>query len=257
MVKFWWPAIFGEELYATKSDAELLKQQEFVTTIARKFKQRDWDFKQLLADVLMSDWYRARNLSTVMDNSIEPPLTYTGYRLLTPEEMAIKQTSLLGTPGQYLKAHQGAFGGIDSVNIVSRDRNINVVKMNVAKANAYKDSCSIAYEDFSKTKNNRTLFSKIELADTGEAKIRQQLVHLYERLLGERYNTDSGVINQTYALFNTLKSNAEARGNKNLVGSNYACAGQSQDRNFDAHFTFAAWKGVLAALSTDFRFITE
>ncbi|WP_082354017.1 DUF1588 domain-containing protein [Marinagarivorans algicola] len=256
VVKFWWPAIFGEKLYATKSDEELVKQQEFVVDVAKKFKNSNWNLKDLLANLLMSDWYRANNLAGSGDNT-EAPLTYSGNRLLTPEEMVIKQKSLFDNAGLYDANHSGAFGGIDSVNIESRDRNMNVVKMNVVKANSYRESCSIAFKDFDKPKATRSLFPLVELSDEAEPKIRAQLVYLHERLLNERHGPNAKAINEAYALFTKLKENAEARGNTRLIGNDYLCAGERNKNNFDTKFTFAAWKGVLVALSSDYQFITE
>ncbi len=255
-VKFWWPAVFGEELYATKSDEELVKQQEFVVEVVRKFKNSNWNLKDLLANLLLSDWYRAKNLAGDGDNT-EAPLTYSGNRLLTPEEMVTKQKSLFDNAGLYDANHNGAFGGIDSINIESRDRNMNVVKMNVVKANAYRESCSIAFKDFEKPKAMRTLFPLVELADTGEQKIRAQLVHLHERLLNERHAPNAKAINEAYALFTTLKANAQTRGDKRLIGNDHLCIGEGNKNNFDTKFTFSAWKGVLVALSSDYQFITE
>jgi cytochrome c553 len=394
-IKFWWPAIFGNELYETPSLTELTEQQAFVNSISADFRASNYDFKKLLTELFVSDWFRATNISRLVTSEASP-ITYSGTRLLTPEEIGAKSRSLFNNTGEYLDKHYGAFGGIDSIDVTVRDRNINIVKMNVVKSNAYTESCSITYQDFMKPIGNRQLFNHIELEDVpgtillqntnnasantvitqadfslnsashlikfsrlrGDAqltylkltgpndrvifddhvnqlensntltvasntgrpsgyyrfnnasrfltieipksqiaagdyrleishkatntstnsalrinmmqlessalftdastnKARQQIQVLYERLLGEVHSTNSEEVTSALALFDNLRLNAQERGITATSGGAVQCPGESYVANFDPYFTFAAWKGLVLALSTDYSYITE
>ena len=393
-IKFWWPAIFGRELYETDSQAEYDQQLAFVQLTAQAFKNNDWDFKLLLADLLMSDWYLLNNITSTKDDYDNAPLTYNGQRILTPEELHLKQKQLFGIDGEYLKKHYLSYGGIDSSETTVRDRNMNVVKLNVLKANAFKDFCSVTYQDFIKPKNNRVLFKYVELntlsgmpistqsklttsdvkytrykptlTNDGDVTIRiemaqgdvllrkvkiknpddvvifngkvselenstaftvdsnadrpdgdyrfknankyltitlpkasiingeyfidtyhlpqvdgeevalfvtisstadaidvndknallikQQIQTLYELMTGEVYDVDHEEIFFAYQLFHKLRDNAEQRGSTGLIGDGYLCLGESTKNGFDEYYTFAAWKGLLITLATDYGF---
>jgi mono/diheme cytochrome c family protein len=397
VIKFWWPAIFGKELYDTESVSELAKQQAFVKEVADEFKANNWDFKQLLADLIMSDWYRTENLTGSLNTELEQPLTYNSKRLLTPEEMSQKYQQLFLKPGDYMAKHYQPFGGIDSKESTIRDRSLNVVKANVMKSNVYEDACAIVYGEFEMDSDDRKLFSLVELnqwpgqvlsekskdansgtksteyiapveidsdhqlmfssatgdarlrrltitspsgvvlfnshvrelenvaglvldtnafrpdgeyrftnkskylnillpeswievgdfvirtvhgpqtdgntaaisvnmssadlrsdiSDSNSAAIKAQLALLFERLHGETYPIDHEEITTAYDLFLALQTTAEIRGEHSLVGSDYQCRGVANEIDYDMHFTFSAWKGVLVALATDFNFIVE
>ena len=98
-VKFWWPAVFGAEtLLAPENrssegyDQELrafAEQDALIETLAESFVSSGYDLKSLLADMVMSPWYRQSDVSDperVAGRETELSTVGRG-RLLTPEEL--------------------------------------------------------------------------------------------------------------------------------------------------------------------------
>jgi hypothetical protein len=69
------------------------------------------------------------------------------------------------TSSSFADSHKIFFGGHDSWTTTKRERDINAVMVNVLKNNAYKNSCKMVFDDFSKPAGDRVLFNNIELSD--------------------------------------------------------------------------------------------
>ena len=98
-VKFWWPAIFGTEVLIAPEDPEgpdydqrlraYNAQESLVSQLARKFADVDFRLKPLLAEMLISPWYRTEGLTDpnqAESRFVELENIGSG-RLLTPEEL--------------------------------------------------------------------------------------------------------------------------------------------------------------------------
>ncbi len=80
-VKFWWPAIFGAEALIAPEDPDgpdysarintYNAQEQLVSELAERFVGSDYRLKTLLADMLMSPWYRLQGLEDSSEANLE------------------------------------------------------------------------------------------------------------------------------------------------------------------------------------------
>ena len=185
-VRFWWPAVMGSEVAEPPEDVHdadfegrLLAanaQAAEVERLARGFRQgRPYNLKDLLAEVVLSRWFRAGAL-TDADPVRSVALRDAGARrLLTPEELARKTAALTGYQwGRRLRdrpprlqSHLSddyglLYGGIDSDGIKERARDLTTVMDGVARRHAAQVSCPVVMREFYLgTEADRRLFDGI------------------------------------------------------------------------------------------------
>ena len=163
-VKFWWPAVFGEEfLNEDLTSQQLVERDKTLSELSKAFKNSDQNVKSLLADMLMTPWFRATEKDTKV--ALEDVVYYTGgTRLLTPEEISKKLVDITGI--NYLEGYRTNYnlfyGGIDSAGTTERARTYDPMMAQVAKRLALEYSCSIVAEEFNQPINNRQLFSEFQ-----------------------------------------------------------------------------------------------
>ncbi|KMT65601.1 DUF1588 domain-containing protein [Catenovulum maritimum] len=182
-VKFWWPAIFAAEVAqapSVETDQNYQSQKvlfeaqsDFISEQAENFINSNMNLKSLLADLIVSDWFR---LSTLDRENANPnaaeALTQVGTeRLLTPEELAAKTKSLTGFEwgiSQYrdvnylMDDYLIYYGGMDSDAVTERAREVNSVMANVAATHAIEASCPIVISEFNQVAEARKLFTYVE-----------------------------------------------------------------------------------------------
>ena len=136
-VKFWWPALFGEEMlpYQLAGDDLGLRQRD-LSALATEFSQTGYNFKQLIKAILLSPYFRAA------------VGTHSSYkqakRLLTPEELFNKTQSLSQfADNRLLKDWLIVYGGIDSYNVETRQRQFSPMMYQVAKQHAADAACQL------------------------------------------------------------------------------------------------------------------
>ena len=194
-VRFWWPAIMGNEVAeppAEEGDADfegqLLaanSQSAEVRRLAHGFRQgfhggSPYNLKDLLVEIVLAKWFRADALADA-DPVRRVALRDAGARrLLTPEELARKTAALTGYQwGRHIRARCGKdcdgrpnrltedfwllYGGIDSEGITERARNITSVMAGVAQRYAVKISWSaVLREFFLMSDEGRKLFAGVD-----------------------------------------------------------------------------------------------
>ena len=192
-VKFWWPSVMGakaarapEEISDSDYSERLAlfeEQNGFVEALGKKFSRgieggQSFNGKDLLTEMILSPWFTAAGVD---DSTTSTPATVGNIgtrRLLTPEELEAKTTSLIGWKwgsngdedtwlydsdytnltdkfGRY-------YGGIDSNGIKDRAREMSALMVSVAERQALEVACPAVIIDFAKTNSNRLLFSDIE-----------------------------------------------------------------------------------------------
>jgi len=192
-VKFWWPSVMGAE--AARAPEEISdsdyserlalfeEQNGFVEALGKKFNQgieggQSFNGKDLLTEMILSPWFTAAGVD---DSTTSPPATVGNIgtrRLLTPEELEAKTTSLIGwkwgsngdedawlydSDYTNLTDKFGSYyGGIDSNGIKDRAREMSALMVSVAERQALVVTCPAVIIDFAKTNSNRLLFSDIE-----------------------------------------------------------------------------------------------
>ena len=193
-VRFWWPAVMGSEVAEPPEDAgdadfegRLLAanaQAAEVERLARGFRsgfrqERPYNLKDLLAEVVLSRWFRAGAL-TDADPVRRVALRDAGARrLLTPEELARKTGALTGylwgrsfrefnphlnteSAGLFADPYGLLYGGIDSDGIKERARDLTTVMDGVARRHAAQVSCPVVMREFYLgTEADRRLFDGI------------------------------------------------------------------------------------------------
>lgn len=184
-VRFWWPAVMGAELLkapevATDADyqarlAAYEAQQTEIAALTTKFTQSGLSLKNLLADMVLSRWYRADSLTTTNVSAAlgvaRSLASLTSEKLLGPELLARKTRALTGfnwntqndsttaTPLSGLENDYNTFyGGIDSFALKVRAREITPLMSNVAATHALEASCPIVLGDFIRPDAQRLLF---------------------------------------------------------------------------------------------------
>ncbi len=203
VVKFWWPAIMSEALVESPENindasyagqlAAYTAQSAFITEMAENFSQgfnggAPFVLKDLLVELVMSDWFRAQALSTTVSAERELALSGIGVgRLLTPEELESKTENLLGikwgedtsdwlADGEYSNfddAYRVYYGGIDSVGITERARVLNSIMSNVAQAHALSVSCPSVIFDLNRSASDRIIFKFVDKYTTPVSQARQ------------------------------------------------------------------------------------
>jgi hypothetical protein len=286
-VKFWWPAIFGEEflddgLTSVEYDAKISTLEK----LANAFTKSNYDLKYLLTEMLMSDWFRGASIAT---HATESPANYTGgKRLLTPEELFEKTKDLSDIEdANLLNSFKLGYGGIDSLAIAKRQRNISHFMLRIAERHALSKSCAIVATEFNKPQNSRKLFTLVDrtdfpsqinstlsntnapeisadiASDDNTTKIRNQISVLIERLHGRQVSPESDEVLRYTELFIKMRQNKINRNTgKNLTEANIACDYNANGLPWvqwsaDPNHSLSAWRGVITALMADFNYIFE
>lgn len=193
-VKFWWPAIMGAEALVApevSSDADYqvrlnaYRAQEFqISMLADAFRNTNLNARELFADMILSPWFRAKAL---LPNSPARPIELAALgadRLLTPEELDAKNAAILGYQwdkweDDWLGNVKGFYtalgdrfrlyyGGIDSIGIKGRSRQITSLMANVAERQALTLACGVTTLDFHDNvqPSDRRLFPLVEPSTT-------------------------------------------------------------------------------------------
>ncbi|HEY7773781.1 MAG TPA: DUF1588 domain-containing protein [Marinagarivorans sp.] len=166
-VKFWWPAIMSDELLPETVPPTALyqQQQQFIRDLAAQFRDgfdggRPYRLKDLLVELLMSDWFRAERVEFA-DEQDAGAQSLAGVRLLTPEELENKVRSLVGFAWgerEDFWANNGLwsylddrfriyYGGIDSLGVTERAKVQNSLMANVAESQAVNLACAAVLLD--------------------------------------------------------------------------------------------------------------
>ena len=182
-----------------------------------------YNLKDLLVEIVLSKWFRADAI-TDADPVRRVALRNAGARrLLTPEELARKTTSLTGvqwgrfvptgcdtagggqcvrSPSELNDKYRVLYGGIDSDGITERARDINSVMAGVAKRYAARMSCPVVVRElYLLPEGKQRLFSGIDKHVTESGAIRSKLVELHEMLLGVQVTPYSPDVETAYRLF--------------------------------------------------------
>ncbi|MCH1555967.1 MAG: DUF1588 domain-containing protein, partial [Pseudomonadales bacterium] len=189
-VKFWWPALMGQEMVAApevEGDADFQDklalfeaQNEYAKTLGAQFAAgieggAPFNGRDLIIELLLSPWFRAdaKEASSISSGD------FGTRRLLTPEELEAKFYGLSkfywGSDdhfsewqfdGRYSHLTDQAnilFGGIDSRNVTRRAEQMTPVMFNIAEKMALETACEIVSRDFQRPRSDRLLFTETEV----------------------------------------------------------------------------------------------
>ena len=234
-VKFWWPAMYGNELLTVPTAiadvdyeqqlAAYNGQQNLIERFADKFRSGTagtaangpLNLKDLLIEMILAEPFRALSLSSASE-ALTSELSSMGVgQLLTPEQLDRKLEALVGKRWQHLwdenniqllRDYYGLFGGIDSDSVHERATQLNTLMSAVAGRMSQELPCRVVIEEFEQDKTQRLLFNLVDMSDTpvsNNAGVRNQINQLIDRLWGNHVHTDLAVEQeQAYQLFNAV-----------------------------------------------------
>jgi hypothetical protein len=249
-------------------------QRAFLRDVARDFAQGGFNLKTPIAAIVLSPYFRAANVAPeAIDATRERELASLGTaRLLHPEGLQRKIQAIFGdtwrqgttdmlSRGRYLYL----YGGIDSDLVTVRLGEPNGVIAGIARLMANDLACQHTARDLQRPAAERLLFPTVELADVPgtdaemNGRILETIVHLHERVLGERLPADHIEIQATFELFSDLVADGqrglEAGDPQYFVRLRTACRGT--ELRDDPHYTIQAWMGVMTYLLSTYEFLYE
>ncbi|MSP25672.1 MAG: DUF1588 domain-containing protein [Myxococcales bacterium] len=211
-------------------------QADTFRRIAVNFRASEFDLRTVVRELVLSPYFRAKN-SVNLSAAQKGKLAEVGRaQLLAPEQLHDKLAAVLGIPWldgnrrpmlrsdlrnpASLGVLQLLYGGVDSNNVTTRIAEPSGLMAAVAERMSLQLGCRAVPYDFSRKDDARLLFPlvtlgevqvdpkklepetdsglPIELAQTG---IRETIVHLHARLLGQKISADSPDANRAYKLF--------------------------------------------------------
>jgi hypothetical protein len=290
---FWWLGVFGRRPPLQPTDpsdpdygeklASYRAYDEVADAVADAFHvgsagtaaHGPLNLKDLLVELVMTPLFRAESVTGVdEDRAVE--LADLGLaKLLTPEQLDRKLTSLTGqvwakpwnpTVPELLTTYRLYYGGMDSDGITKRTTELNSLMSTVVERLAHEASCEIVARDFTLPKASRRLFSRVEVTDRPDdeaavTRIRTNIRDLHALLLGETLGANHAEVNRTYALFEEVWSERVAlnKGTNLRWGSGY-CPVDFDETGYvdtDPNQTLRSWIAVMIYLMSDYRFLYE
>lgn len=241
----------------TGIDATAASTTAFLNDTKNQFVAANFNFKLLVKDIILSDYFRARNLALG-----ENPSTYADIgagRLITPEEINRKITDITGvnyvwrgpnSNSGLLGRHRLLYGGIDSDEVTKRITEPTSLIDGIQERISNQVACQRVAEDLY---NNGTLFPFADETDipdggAGEIAIRQNIQFLHRHILGEDLAVTDVEIANTYQLFVDVRARGEA-----AIQSQCRGGGGSTDSNG----TVIPWMAVVTYLLADYQFLYE
>lgn len=193
--------------------------------------------------------------------------------------------NLLVGPGRYARDVFDLYGGIDFLLTQARRRDISGTTAMVQSALAQDYACQLVGHQFAKPAMMREVLAEVELSDTpadpaADARIRQAILSLHERVLGEVIDETDPRFQITYDLFVTLQREgsqqvAQAQdptaaaalpqrcwGVEGWIDEQYFSALDHPDTSYtpdkqDPEYTHRAWQGVLTYVLRSYSFLYQ
>jgi hypothetical protein len=305
-------------------------QNDWFVKTGDEFIASKFDMRKLVAAIVKSSYFRATKGDTTKDG-LHDGLGQG--RILTPEMLGRKYRATTGlyyfnndhaeknerrSRDGYLKNDMMedaewrlVYGGIDSGDTTKRTDTMSPIMLATSQYTGAMVACRATTYDFTKPAAERRLFKEAELTTrpftrTGkdgpliadhdaESKIRNTIVHLYFRLLGETVAADSEEVTKTFSLFADVWKDLDAyeiaNPNKGQGLTNGRCVAENdwdkgakfllvdnrlqatyeklRDRpekapyetgmrlDRDENYTIRSWQAVMTYLLTDYRFTHE
>jgi hypothetical protein len=258
------PKELDDPLYAAKRRA-YQEQRKEIDAIASRFTQNGFNFKNVLKDWVLSDFYRADGLASAAANpQRRVELDDLGLvRMLAPEQVERKVGAVFGKPWGKLNEQMAMlYGGIDSKEVTERAADPSGAMGAIQRILANDVACKQTALDFSRAPAERKLFPDIEpdvvpgASPEADAKIRRAIVHLHERVLGRYDSPNSPEVERTFQLFAGIVSDANSR--KGWVKEEiYSCRQKLLAPVPDPKYTVRAWRGVITYLLRQQEFLYE
>lgn len=247
--------------------------------IAQTFAHSGYDVREAIIELVKSPYFRATNVEEIDETRAYELADVGASVLLSPLQLHRKIAQVTGyawtdESGSLLplgRPYHMMYGGMDSDVVTERLDEVNGVMVNVAERMANEVSCTTTALELTLPPEDRNLLPFVEvdsLPSTDEVGIRDNLVYLHERLLGETLDADDPQIDATYGLFADLVADgmsgmAVGDYEQTLIGPcaavNDAQTGEPLEVPIvdDPDYTVRAWMAVIAAMLGDHGFLYE
>ncbi len=243
--------------------AQTLRRQ--TETIACRFSDSGFNFKDVIKEWVVSDFYRADGLVTsVASPQRVAELDDVGVvRMLSPEQLERRITAVFGRPWGQLNGQTAMlYGGIDSKEVTERAADPSGAMGAIQRTLSNDVACRNVAYDFSLPAADRVLFPRIEpdirpgISPENDEQIRQAIVHLHHRVLGRDDEPDSREVDRSFALFAGIVVDASARKGVDQREV-WSCRQGLESPVPDPHYTVRAWRAVVTYLLRQEEFIYE
>lgn len=258
------PKDLEDPLFAAKQRA-YQEQRKTVEKIATKFAQTGFNLKDVFKDWVVSDFYRADGLATAAANPERlTELDDLGVvRMLAPEQVERKVAAIFGKPwGRLHEQTAMLYGGIDSKEVTERATDPSGAMGAIQRILSNDVACKQVAMDFSREPAARLLFPDIEpdvlpgSSPENDAKIRQAIVYLHQRILGRFDAIDSPEVERSYQLLAGIVSDASQRKGIDPREA-YSCRQGLLAEVPDPKYTVRAWRAVVTYLLRQHEFLYE
>lgn len=258
------PKDFDDPLYPARLRA-YTEQRRQTEAIAARFAMNGFNLKGVFKDWIVSDFYRADGLATVLKEPCRrAELDDIGIvRMLSPEQLERKIAAVFGEKWGRLQDQVAMlYGGIDSKEVTDRAADPSGA-MGAIQRNLSNDvACKHVANDFAQPATKRRLFPGIEpstlpgVSAENDTAIRKTIVHLHERILGRYDAVDSAEVERSFQLFAGIV--ADSKQQKGIEKQeNYFCRQGKPAPPEDPHYTIRAWRGVVTYLLRRGEFMYE
>ena len=257
------PEDIDDPHFATRRRAYLAQRRQIEST-ARELADSGFNLKTAFRSLIASDFYRVDGLQAIaMTPDRAAELDDIGIvRLLSPEQLERKLKAIFGKEWGRLEGETRIlYGGIDSISITERNADPSGAMGAIQRILANDVACYHVARDFRRQTAERLLFSTIEPSvvpgdDMSNQRIRQTIVSLHQRLLGQDFVAEDPEIERTFQLFTGIIADANAQG-RFEPRETYFCGGREEFRTEDPLYTIRAWRGVVTYLLRQHSFLYE
>jgi hypothetical protein len=223
------------------------------------------NFRQLIRDWVLSDFYRADGLQSaeLTDERLTELSEIGVVRLLTPEQLERKVAAIFGSPWNRLEEQTAMlYGGIDSKEVTERAMDPSGAMGAIQRTLSNDVACRHTALDFSRPASQRLLFPDIEpdvvpgTSEAADQQIRRAIVRLHQRILGRTDAEDSAEVQRTFRLLSGVVADAAAK-ERFEPQETWHCRQGLERPVPDPHYTVRAWRAVITYLLRQPEFLYE
>jgi len=256
------PDDIEDPLFGAKRRA-FREQRRMITDLAGRFVESGYNLKTAFKGMIASDFYRADGVAAVAEHpQRQAELDDIGVvRLLSPEQLERKLEAVFGKRwGRLNEQYEILYGGIDSITVTERNADPSGAMGAIQRIMGNDVACLHVAHDFRLEPSQRLLFPLIEPTvvpgdETSNEKIRQTIVSLHQRLLGQERAPDHPEIERTFQLFSGILTDASDQPFE--PRETYYCGGREEFHAEDPHYTLRAWRAVVTYLLRQHEFLYE
>jgi hypothetical protein len=257
------PKELDDPLYPAKRRAYRAQRCQ-IEAIAQQFVRSGFNFKTVLKEWIVSDFYRADGLATAIHAPARrAELDDVGLmRMLAPEQVERKVAAVFGQRWGKLNEQLAIlYGGIDSQEVTERASDPSGAMGAIQRILANDVACRHTLRDFARKPAERLLFPDIEPeivpgSPAADSQIRLAIAHLHERILGRNDAVDSPEVDRTFALFADIVAEAQRQPGHD-PREIYHCRSDVPDAPSDPRYTIRAWRAVVTYLLRRPEFLYE